>query len=96
MRIVTGSDHAGFTLKVELIAFLEGLGHTVEDKGDSILFAMLHQAFEKSARRATDALMTGVAMRCVGPGSASKLQLCYSAFVEEIETSTGHLNALDG
>ena len=33
MRIVTGSDHAGFTLKVELIAFLEGLGHTVEDKG---------------------------------------------------------------
>jgi len=33
MQIVTGSDHAGFELKTELIAFLEGLGHTVEDKG---------------------------------------------------------------
>jgi ribose 5-phosphate isomerase B len=36
MNIVTGSDHAGFALKQDLIAFLEGLGHTVVDKGPEI------------------------------------------------------------
>ncbi|HLT58590.1 MAG: ribose 5-phosphate isomerase B [Limnochordales bacterium] len=35
MRIAIGSDHAGFDLKSELIAYLEGAGHTVEDMGTS-------------------------------------------------------------
>lgn len=33
MNIVTGSDHAGFDLKHSLVEFLEGQGHTVNDKG---------------------------------------------------------------
>lgn len=33
MKIVIGSDHAGFHLKTELAAFLEGSGHHVEDIG---------------------------------------------------------------
>jgi RpiB/LacA/LacB family sugar-phosphate isomerase len=33
MRVVIGSDHAGFLLKEELIPFIAGLGHTVEDVG---------------------------------------------------------------
>lgn len=33
MRIVIGSDHAGFALKQELIGVLEGLGHAVLDVG---------------------------------------------------------------
>ena len=33
MRIVTGSDHAGFTLKRDLMGWLESLGHTVVDVG---------------------------------------------------------------
>lgn len=33
MKIVIGSDHAGFHLKTELAAFLEGSGHQVEDIG---------------------------------------------------------------
>lgn len=33
MRIVIGSDHAGFPLKVALIQHLEGDGHQVEDIG---------------------------------------------------------------
>ena len=36
MNIVTGSDHAGFALKQDLIAFLEGLGHAVVDKGTKV------------------------------------------------------------
>lgn len=33
MKIYIGSDHAGFSLKQELISFIEGLGHHVHDKG---------------------------------------------------------------
>ncbi|MGH7006744.1 MAG: RpiB/LacA/LacB family sugar-phosphate isomerase, partial [Alphaproteobacteria bacterium] len=33
MKIVIGSDHAGFHLKTELAAFLESEGHQVEDIG---------------------------------------------------------------
>ena len=34
MKIFFASDHAGFELKQKLMPFVEGLGHTVEDKGD--------------------------------------------------------------
>lgn len=33
MKVFIGSDHAGFSLKQELISFLEGLGYHVHDKG---------------------------------------------------------------
>ena len=33
MRIAIGADHAGFALKQHLIAALERLGHTVNDRG---------------------------------------------------------------
>ena len=33
MRITTGSDHAGLSLKKDLIAHLESLGHDVQDVG---------------------------------------------------------------
>jgi len=33
MRIAVASDHAGFSLKQTVLAFLRGLGHTVEDLG---------------------------------------------------------------
>ena len=36
MRIVTGSDHAGFTLKQELIGWLRDQGHEVVDKGTTV------------------------------------------------------------
>ena len=36
MRIVTGSDHAGFSLKQELISWLEEHGHDVIDKGTAV------------------------------------------------------------
>jgi RpiB/LacA/LacB family sugar-phosphate isomerase len=33
MRLVLGSDHAGYELKQELVLFLRSLGHEVEDVG---------------------------------------------------------------
>ena len=33
MRIVIGSDHAGFPLKADVLAFLRSLGHEVADGG---------------------------------------------------------------
>jgi len=36
MRIVTGSDHAGFALKQDLIAFLQEQGHEVVDQGTPV------------------------------------------------------------
>jgi RpiB/LacA/LacB family sugar-phosphate isomerase len=33
MRIVLGSDHAGFDMKQDLVAFVRGLGHEIVDVG---------------------------------------------------------------
>jgi ribose 5-phosphate isomerase B len=33
MRVAVASDHAGFSLKETVLAYLRGLGHTVEDLG---------------------------------------------------------------
>jgi ribose 5-phosphate isomerase B len=33
MKVVIGSDHAGFPLKAEVVSLLEELGHSVEDIG---------------------------------------------------------------
>lgn len=33
MKIVVGSDHAGFPLKADIVGFLKELGHDVEDVG---------------------------------------------------------------
>ena len=36
MRIITGSDHAGFDLKRDLMSFLEEQGHAVVDAGTTV------------------------------------------------------------
>ena len=33
MKIVVGSDHAGFPMKAEMLAFLKEQGHQIEDVG---------------------------------------------------------------
>ena len=33
MRIVLGADHAGFDMKRDVVAYVRGLGHAVEDVG---------------------------------------------------------------
>ena len=36
MRIITGSDHAGFDLKLDLISFLKEQGHSIVDAGTTV------------------------------------------------------------
>jgi len=69
MKIVIGSDHAGFPLKGDVIAFLKEAGHVVEDIGsftpDPVDFPDIARALcvkvrDKSAERGILVCGTGV------------------------------------
>ena len=45
MIVALASDHAGFTLKQELVAFVRGLGHTVIDLGTDSLASCYYPDF---------------------------------------------------
>ena len=52
MKVIIGSDHAGFTLKTRIKTFLERMGHTVEDVGchseDSVDYPVYGKAVSAS------------------------------------------------
>jgi ribose 5-phosphate isomerase B len=60
VKIVVGSDHAGFAMKAELLPYLRALGHEVEDVGS-------HDAqpvdFPDIAARVADSITAGRAER---------------------------------
>lgn len=60
MKIVVGSDHAGFPMKVELLAFLRELGHEVLDVGS---YDPQPVDFPDIARQVAAAITTGSAER---------------------------------
>lgn len=60
MRIVIGSDHAGFPLKGELIAHIRALGHEVDDVGS---FDPAPVDFPDIARALTAKVLAGEAAR---------------------------------
>ncbi len=60
MRIVIGSDHAGFVLKQELLPWLREQGHEIEDAGS---FDPAPVDFPDIARKVADAIVTGRAER---------------------------------
>lgn len=60
MKIVVGSDHAGFPLKAEIISQLEELGHEVEDVGS---FDPLPVDFPDIARLVCDKVNSKAAER---------------------------------
>lgn len=60
MRIVVGSDHAGFPLKGELIAHAQSLGHTVIDVGS---YDETPVDFPDIARALTQVIANGEAER---------------------------------
>jgi ribose 5-phosphate isomerase B len=60
MRIVIGSDHAGFPLKAEIIAHVHALGHETEDVGS---YDPEPVDFPDIARAVTDRLTSGAAER---------------------------------
>ena len=60
MKVVVGSDHAGFPLKAEVVAYIRTLGHEVADVGS-------HDAnpvdFPDIAKQVTGAIQSGAAER---------------------------------
>ncbi|MCW5745553.1 MAG: ribose 5-phosphate isomerase B [Alphaproteobacteria bacterium] len=60
MRIVVGSDHAGFALKGELLAWLREQGHQVEDVGS---YDPAPVDFPDIARKVAAAIVSGKAER---------------------------------
>jgi ribose 5-phosphate isomerase B len=60
MRLVVGSDHAGFALKRALLGFLRDLGHEIEDVGS---FDPAPVDFPDIARQVAAAIVSGKAER---------------------------------
>lgn len=60
MKIVVGSDHAGFPMKAELLSFLRNLGHVVDDVGS---YDPNPVDFPDIARKVAAAITTGTAER---------------------------------
>jgi ribose 5-phosphate isomerase B len=60
MKIVIGSDHAGFPLKGELIGHIRALGHEVEDVGS---FSSAPVDFPDIAQALTAHVLAGTAQR---------------------------------
>ena len=60
MKLVVGSDHAGFPLKGELVAYVRGLGHEVDDVGS---FDPNPVDFPDIARKVAAAIVLGKAER---------------------------------
>ena len=60
MKIVIGSDHAGFPLKADIIAHIESLGHEVADIGS---YDADPVDFPDIAQNLTDRLLAGQADR---------------------------------
>ena len=60
MKIVVGSDHAGFPMKAEVLAFLKESGHEVLDAGS---FDPAPVDFPDIARKVAAAITTGEAER---------------------------------
>ena len=60
MKIVVGSDHAGFPMKAELVAFIRSKGHEVTDVGS---FDPKPVDFPDIARKVAAAITSGAAER---------------------------------
>ncbi len=60
MRIVVGSDHAGFALKGDLLGYLRGLGHEIDDVGS---YDPAPVDFPDIARKVAAAIVSGKAER---------------------------------
>lgn len=76
MRIVVGTDHAGFGLKEKLLPFLKELGHEVEDKGaleynESDDYPdFVSKVAEEISKNADSTLVRGIVLGGSGQGEA--------------------------
>ncbi len=104
MRIAIGCDHAGFLLKEELKAFLQALGHEVEDVGTHSLDSVDYPDF---ARMVAEAVAVGRVERGIvicGTGIGSSIvankvpgvraALCHESYTARMSREHNDANVL--
>ncbi|MDR5695363.1 MAG: ribose 5-phosphate isomerase B [Armatimonadota bacterium] len=104
MRIAIGCDHAGFLLKEEIKAFLQALGHEVEDVGTHSLDSVDYPDF---ARMVAEAVAVGRVERGIvicGTGIGSSIvankvpgvraALCHESYTARMSREHNDANVL--
>jgi ribose 5-phosphate isomerase B len=104
MRVAVGSDHAGFPLKEDLVAFLAEQGHEVLDLGTDSTEPVDYPAFCAAVARAVadGRADRGIVMGGSGQGeqmTANKIQgiraaLCHDLFVARLSRMHNDANVL--
>jgi len=104
MKISIGSDHGGFALKQELVAYLESLGHEVKDCGCPDTSSCDYPEFGEAAARAVASgeCERGIVVCTTGIGisiSANKVKgircaLCSEPFSVEMTRRHNDANML--
>lgn len=104
MRIAIGCDHAGFLLKEELKAYLQALGHEVEDMGTHSLESVDYPDY---ARQVAEAVAQGKVERGIvicGTGIGSSIvankvpgvraALCHESYTARMSREHNDSNVL--
>jgi ribose 5-phosphate isomerase B len=104
VRIALGSDHAGFTLKQDIAAFLAELGHEVIDHGTDSERAVDYPEFIAAAAHAVGngECDRGIVMGGSGQGEAIaankvhgvRAALCHDLFLAELSRRHNDANVL--
>jgi ribose 5-phosphate isomerase B len=104
MRIAIGSDHAGFPLKVDLIAYLVAEGHDVVDLGTDSPEPVDYPAFCAAVARevAAGTVERGIVLGGSGQGeqiTANKVHgvraaLCHDLYLAELSRHHNDANVL--
>jgi ribose 5-phosphate isomerase B len=104
MRIALGADHAGFPLKEDLKAFLEGAGHQVQDHGTDSTEPVDYPAFCAAAARAVAAGDADRAIVLGGSGQGEQIvankvrgiraALCHDLYTARLSREHNDANVL--
>ena len=87
MRIALGADHAGYTLKEDLKAFLKEEGHDIEDHGTDSTEPVDYPPFCAAAARA---VVAGTADRAIVLGGSGQGEQIAANKVDGIRASLCH------
>lgn len=104
MKIVIGADHGGFRLKGEIISFLQGLGHEIEDIGThadtsvdypDFARAVCSQVLEGIYQRGILICGTGIGMSMVANRKEGiRAALCHDTFSARMSREHNDANIL--
>ncbi len=104
MKIFIGSDHGGFFLKEEIVSYLEGKGHIIEDFGctsaDSVDYPDFAQkvcqaVLEEDAAQGILICGTGIGMSIAANRfKGIRAALCHDAFTARMSREHNNANIL--